>query len=146
MLLLGMTAWILRYIFFAYGDAGAGTWMLYAGIILHGVCYDFFFVTGLMYTDSIANKDNRNAAQGLITMATYGLGIWIGSLISGYVAKQQTINATSHHWDTIWMVPAAITFAVLLFFILFFKLPCSLILLFLTFTFWNDEFCIYFSS
>jgi len=70
MLLLGMSAWILRYIFFAYGDNGAHLWMLYAGIILHGVCYDFFFVTGYMYTEKKAGQQIKNAAQGLFTFAT----------------------------------------------------------------------------
>ncbi len=121
MILVGMIAWILRFTLFSMGDAGANSWMLLAGIILHGVCYDFFFVTGIMYTDSIANEKNRNAAQGMITMATYGVGMWIGSLVAGYVAKQGTINASSHHWETIWMVPVFITVAVLIFFALFFK-------------------------
>ncbi|MFP5041232.1 MFS transporter [Parasediminibacterium sp. JCM 36343] len=116
MIITGMVAWVLRFLFFRYGDAGNNSWMLIAGIVLHGVCYDFFFVTGQMYTDSISNERNRNAAQGMITMATYGLGMWLGSLISGYVAKQATINASSHHWDTVWLVPAGITVTVLLFF------------------------------
>jgi nucleoside transporter len=121
MIIVGMVAWIVRFLLFRFGDAAGNSWMLIAGILLHGVCYDFFFVTGQMYTDSISGENNRNAAQGMITMATYGLGMWLGSLISGYVAKQATINVNSHHWDSIWLVPAAISFLVLLFFGMFFK-------------------------
>jgi nucleoside transporter len=121
MIIAGMAAWIVRFLFFRYGDAGANYWMLMAGIILHGVCYDFFFVTGQMYTDAVANDRIRNAAQGLITMATYGVGLWIGSIIAGYVAKQATLNANNHQWAAVWIVPAAISVAVLIFFSLFFK-------------------------
>ncbi|MCW3091649.1 MAG: transporter [Ferruginibacter sp.] len=120
MIIIGMLAWIARFVCFRYGDAGINSWMLIAGIILHGVCYDFFFVTGQIYTDSVANDHNRNAAQGMITMATYGVGLWIGSLLSGYIAKQNTINSTSHHWEIIWLMPIFITVGVLLLFSLFF--------------------------
>ncbi len=95
--------------------------MLIAGILLHGVCYDFFFVTGQVYTDSMAGNGNRNAAQAMITMATYGVGMWIGSLLAGYVAKRETIDSASHQWNMIWMVPLAIAVAVLIFFTVFFK-------------------------
>lgn len=84
MLLMGMTAWILRYICFAYGNAETGSWMLYTGIILHGICYDFFFVTGYMYTEKKAGEKIKNAAQGLFTFATYGVGMFIGTWFSGY--------------------------------------------------------------
>jgi nucleoside transporter len=120
MLLLGMTAWILRYICFAYGDTGAGTWMLYAGIVLHGICYDFFFVTGYMYTEKKAGAKIKNAAQGLFTFATYGVGMFIGTWFSGYVVDKYN-NAGLHDWKQIWFVPAYIALGVLLYFILFFK-------------------------
>jgi len=120
MLLMGMSAWILRYIFFAYGNTGVNMWMLYAGIILHGVCYDFFFVTGYMYTEKKAGEKIKNAAQGLFTFATYGVGMFIGTLISGKVVDKYLIPE-GHNWKGIWFVPAYIAFAVLIYFILFFR-------------------------
>jgi nucleoside transporter len=119
-LLLGMLAWILRYVFFAYGNLEANTWMLYAGIILHGVCYDFFFVTGYMYTEKKAGEKIKNAAQGLFTFATYGLGMFIGTWFSGFTTNYYTEGGL-HHWKEIWFVPAYIAVAVLIYFILFFK-------------------------
>ncbi len=120
MLLLGMLAWILRYIFFAHGDAGLNMWMLYAGIILHGICYDFFFVTGYMYTEKKAGEKIKNAAQGLFTFATYGLGMFIGTWFSGFVTDYYTVDEVKN-WTGIWYVPVYIVIAVLLFFILFFR-------------------------
>ena len=120
MLLLGMTAWILRYVCFAFGDLGADTWMLYVGILLHGICYDFFFVTGYMYTEKKAGEKIKNAAQGLFTFATYGLGMFIGTWSSGFTADYYTANGT-HDWQQIWSVPAYIAIGVLIYFILFFK-------------------------
>lgn len=119
MLILGMFAWILRYVCFAYGDAGAGLWMLYAGIILHGICYDFFFVTGYMYTEKKAGEKIKNAAQGLFTFATYGVGMYIGTQFSGFTADYY-VDDGIRQWKYIWFVPAAIAVAVLLYFILFF--------------------------
>jgi len=121
MLLMGMTAWILRYICFAYGDSGNNVWMLYAGIILHGICYDFFFVTGYMYTEKKAGEKIKNAAQGLFTFATYGVGMFIGTLISGKVVGNYAVSPEGHDWKSIWFVPAYIALGVLLYFILFFK-------------------------
>src|SRR5882757_3663812 len=118
MLLLGMTAWILRYICFAYGNIDTSAWMLYAGIILHGVCYDFFFVTGYMYTEKKAGEKIKNAAQGLFTFATYGLGMFIGTWFSGFTADHYTLDG-KHLWENIWMVPAYIAAAVLIYFIFF---------------------------
>ena len=119
-LLLGMLAWILRYVCFAYGNIEASTWMLYAGIVLHGVCYDFFFVTGYMYTEKKAGEKIKNAAQGLFTFATYGLGMFIGTWFSGFTTNYYTEGGL-HHWKQIWFVPAYIAVAVLIYFILFFK-------------------------
>lgn len=120
MLLLGMAAWILRYLCFAWGDTAGNLWMLYAGIILHGICYDFFFVTGYMYTEKKAGEKVKNAAQGLFTFATYGLGMFIGTWFSGQTADNY-ITGTGHDWAPIWLMPAYIAGAVLILFVLFFR-------------------------
>ncbi|HSB91714.1 MAG TPA: nucleoside permease [Flavitalea sp.] len=120
MLLLGMIAWILRYICFAYGDSGSNLWMLYAGIILHGICYDFFFVTGYMYTEKKAGEKIKSAAQGLFTFATYGLGMFIGTWVSGFVTNNYTQNNV-HDWKSIWFVPAYVAVGVIIYFLLFFR-------------------------
>jgi nucleoside transporter len=120
MIALGMIAWTLRFLCFGYGNAGPMEWMLFAGIILHGVCFDFFFVTGQIYTDSKAGVRIQSQAQGMITMATYGIGMWIGTLLSGYVKDHYSIAEVSD-WRSIWMVPAGIAFGVLVLFVLFFN-------------------------
>jgi len=120
MIVLGMVAWAVRFLFFAWGDAGAHLWMLFAGIILHGICFDFFFVTGQIYTDSKAGIKIQSQAQGMITMATYGVGMWVGTLLSGWVTEYYTIGQL-HQWKQIWMAPAAIAAVVLVLFVLFFK-------------------------
>lgn len=124
MLLIGIFAWVIRYLLFAFGDVGPNMWMLYAGIILHGICYDFFFVTGQIYTDAKAGPAIRNAAQGLITFATYGVGMMIGSYVSGFITESYstTINElTSYQWEQVWLVPAGIAALVLLSFAILFK-------------------------
>lgn len=120
MLLLGMGAWLIRYICFAYGNIGDNLWMLYAGVILHGICYDFFFVTGYMYTEKKAGVKIKSAAQGLFTFATYGLGMFIGSKFSGYTIDRYTTDNVKD-WTSIWWVPAFVAMGVLVYFILFFK-------------------------
>jgi nucleoside transporter len=120
MLIMGIGAWLLRYICFAFGNMEANSWMLYAGIILHGVCYDFFFVTGYMYTEKKAGEKIKNAAQGLFTFATYGLGMFIGTWFSGFTADHYISNG-EHLWKNIWLVPTYIATGVLVYFILFFK-------------------------
>lgn len=120
MLLIGMIAWLLRYVCFAYGFYDPNSWMLFAGIILHGVCYDFFFVTGYMYTEKKAGEKIKNAAQGLFTFATYGLGMFIGTWFSGFVVENYR-SGDGHDWRHIWLVPAGIAAVVLIYFILFFK-------------------------
>ncbi len=119
-LLVGMLAWALRYICFAYGDAGANYWMLIVGIILHGVCYDFFFVTGQIYTEQQAGVRFKSSAQGMITLATYGIGMFIGSYISGYVVDLYNADGV-HNWTSIWMVPAGLAVVILLGFAFFFR-------------------------
>jgi nucleoside transporter len=120
MLLIGMSAWILRYICFAFGNIDTNLWMLYAGIILHGVCYDFFFVTGYMYTEKKSNERIKNTAQGLFTFVTYGLGMFIGTWFSGFVTTYYTVN-NAYQWQKIWYIPAYIAVAVLICFVFFFK-------------------------
>jgi len=120
MLLVGMAAWATRYLFFAYGNGSALMWMLYAGILLHGVCYDFFFVTGQIYVDKRAPVAVRAAAQGLIAFVTLGVGWFIGSWASGRVVDAFATNP-GHAWDRIWLVPAMGAAAVLLLFALFFR-------------------------
>jgi nucleoside transporter len=119
MLVVGLIAWIIRFAGFGYGTADS-EWLLYMAIILHGVCYDFFFVTGQIYTDNKAGEKYRSSAQGLITIATYGIGMGIGSWIAGIVADHYTVE-TVKNWTAIWTVPAAIAAVVLVLFILFFK-------------------------
>ncbi|MEP6622113.1 MAG: nucleoside permease [bacterium] len=124
MLLIGMAAWTARYLLFAHGNAGPGVWMLYLGILLHGVCYDFFFVTGQIYVDQQADVKIRAAAQGFIALVTLGAGQAIGSWLSGVVvdANVDTGGAVVHHeWFRIWLVPAIGAFVVLLIFAALFK-------------------------
>lgn len=120
MLLVGMAAWVLRYILFAYGDNGPNLWMLYTGIILHGVCYDFFFVTGYLYTEKRAGEKIKSAAQGLFTFATYGLGMVIGTWFSGKVVDYYNVNGI-REWQNIWMVPVYVAAAVMIYFALAFR-------------------------
>lgn len=120
MLAIGMFAWVLRYILFAFGDVGPNYWMLITGIVLHGICYDFFFVTGQIYTDNLAGERFKSAAQGLITLATYGVGMLIGSLISGAVVDRWKVSDTMHNWQIIWLIPAAIAGTVVILFMLLF--------------------------
>ncbi len=119
-LIIGIAAWALRFFFFSNGDLEAYYWMIISGILLHGICYDFFFVTGYMYTENKADDKIKNAAQGLFTVATYGIGMTIGSWFSGIVTDNNTIEGIKN-WGDIWMVPAYISGAVLLFLVIFFK-------------------------
>ncbi|ALN88129.1 major Facilitator Superfamily protein [Lysobacter capsici] len=120
MLALGMAAWVLRYVLFAYGDAGAGFALLVSGIVLHGICYDFFFVTGQIYTDAHAGPASRSSAQGFITLATYGVGMLIGSFLSGAVVEHYT-TAAGRDWQQIWLFPAGVALAVLVAFVFLFR-------------------------
>jgi nucleoside transporter len=120
MLLAGMAAWTARYLLFAYGNNGPLVGMLYAGILLHGVCYDFFFVTGQIYVDRKAPGDLRAAAQGFIAFVTLGVGMFLGSWASGRIVDVFSQGPGAHEWERIWMVPAAGAAAVLILFALFF--------------------------
>jgi nucleoside transporter len=119
-LLVGMAAWALRYVFFAYGDVGAGAWMLYAGILLHGICYDFFFVTGQIYVDQRAGIKIRAAAQGFLTFITQGVGYLIGSAVSGLVVER-FVRPTGHDWQAIWLHPAMAAAVILVIFAFLFR-------------------------
>jgi nucleoside transporter len=121
MLAIGMLAWGLRYLFFAYGDAGPNYWMLIAGIIIHGVCYDFFFVTGQIYTENHAGERFKSSAQGFITLATYGVGMLIGYYLSGPIVDHWRTSSSSHDWKNVWLIPGAIAVVVMVLFLLFFR-------------------------
>jgi nucleoside transporter len=119
-LAVGMAAWALRYVCFAFGDSGGMFWLLIVGLLLHGICYDFFFVAGQIYTNRFAGDRFRSSAQGLITLATYGVGILIGSLVSGPIVDAFA-TADGHQWRQIWVIPAIIAAVVLVLFLLLFK-------------------------
>ncbi len=123
-ILVGMLAWVIRYLLFAYGNAGELSFMLLIGIALHGICYDFFFVSGQIYTDSKAGVKYKSAAQGLITLATYGVGQLIGFWVAGYVGdKYKAMKATdlAGFWNHTWVVPAIIAAVVFFIFLALFK-------------------------
>lgn len=114
-LLIGMLAWALRYLLFAFGSHGDQAFMLLTGIALHGVCYDFFFVSGQIYTDAKSSERFRSSAQGLITLATYGVGMLIGFWVAGRVTDYFSAEGV-HDWASIWLFPAAFALAVFLLF------------------------------
>lgn len=120
-ILVGMMAWVIRYGLFAYGDVGEKTFMLITGILLHGICYDFFFVSGQIYTDFKAGEKVKSAAQGLITLATYGLGMLIGFWIAGQISDAFVFETGQHDWNTIWKFPALFALGVCLLFLIIFK-------------------------
>jgi MFS family permease len=120
MLLFGMLAWAVRYLFFGFGNGDTNAWMLYAGILLHGICYDFFFVTGQIYTNQKAGERIRSSAQGMITLATYGVGMLIGFWIAGKVSENYN-TANEIDWKHVWLIPAGIAAVVMVVFFLFFK-------------------------
>ncbi|NIA15323.1 MAG: MFS transporter [Nitrospiraceae bacterium] len=125
MLLLGMLAWVVRYVLFAYGNPGSLVFMFYGGILLHGICYDFFFVTGQIYVDNEAPKEIRASAQGFLALVTYGVGMVIGNKIAGIVADHyktldEVTEAVGHLWTNIWLIPAAMAAIVVVLFALLF--------------------------
>ncbi|SUJ24636.1 Putative nucleoside transporter yegT [Sphingobacterium spiritivorum] len=123
-ILVGMLAWAVRYVLFSYGDVDTKTYMLMLGIALHGICYDFFFVSGQIYTDNKAGAKYKSSAQGLITLATYGVGQLIGFWVAGYVSSiYSNLKSTdiALFWNKVWVIPAGIAVVVFLFFLIFFK-------------------------
>ncbi|MFC0337843.1 nucleoside transporter [Kushneria avicenniae] len=119
-LLVGMLAWSLRYLLFAFGDADGVAFMLLVGIALHGVCYDFFFVSGQIYTDARAGEHVKSSAQGMITLATYGVGMLIGFQVAGWITEHFA-NAGATDWQSIWLFPSLFALGVLVLFALLFK-------------------------
>ena len=120
-ILIGMLAWVVRYLLFAYGNSGELLFMLLIGIALHGICYDFFFVSGQIYTDSKAGEKVKSAAQGLITLATYGVGMLIGFWVAGKITDEYLVSEGVHNWQSIWVFPAIFAAVVLVLFLLLFK-------------------------
>lgn len=120
-ILAGMLAWAIRYALFAYGNAGELSFMLIIGIALHGICYDFFFVSGQIYTNAKAGIKYKSAAQGLITLATYGVGMLIGFEIAGLITDTYKISETAFDWKMIWIIPSGIALVVFLLFAIFFN-------------------------
>jgi len=129
MLLVGMLAWVSRFICFGFGDLHALIFLLYIGLALHGVCYDFFFVTGQLYTDKKAPREIQAQAQGLISLITFGMGWFAGSLLAGKIIDAYAIKqivdgiekSTGHFWQSIWMYPIAMSSVIFIFFLVFFK-------------------------
>lgn len=120
-ILFGMLAWAIRYVLFAYGNNGDLFFMIVTGIALHGICYDFFFVSGQIYTDSKAGEKVKSAAQGLITLATYGVGMLVGFWVAGQIVDKNVIADGTHNWQDVWLFPAIFAMVVLLIFAVLFK-------------------------
>ena len=123
-LIMGLLAWSVRYMLLAYGNPYGGIWMFYVAILLHGICYDFFFMTGQLYTDQEAPPNLRSAAQGLITFLTYGVGMLIGSLIAGRTVDYFTHTAggvVTRNWQSFWISSSLSAFVILLLIAIFFR-------------------------
>lgn len=124
MLLTGMAAWVLRYLLFALAAPASIFWMIMGGIILHGVCYDFFFVAGQIYVDKISTKEIRGQAQGFLVLMTYGAGMFIGAQISGWL-HNGIVSASgpeaAAQWQTFWAIPAVLAAVIMVVFGILFR-------------------------
>jgi MFS family permease len=123
-LIMGLFAWSVRYMLLAWGNPYGGLWMFYLAILLHGLCYDFFFMTGQLYTDQEAPAHLRGAAQGMITLLTYGVGMLVGSLVSGRTLDHFTHSSggvLSRNWQPFWIACALTAFLILLLVAVFFR-------------------------
>lgn len=129
MLLVGMIAWTARFVCFGFGNISDLVPLLYAGLALHGICYDFFFVTGQLYTDKKAPKEIQAQAQGLIALITFGLGWFFGVLLAGRVIDMYAIRElvdgemkiVGHEWKPVWIWPICMAVVVTVFFATMFK-------------------------
>ena len=108
MLFVGMACWVLRYALFAFGASAGVSWMILSGIIIHGICYDFFFVTGQIYTDKVAPKKIRAQAQGLLVFFTLGLGMFVGAKIAGQIEANYTPAESAAYGEQVQAVSAEI--------------------------------------
>lgn len=124
MLLIGMGAWALRYLLFSMGAPDSVTWMILLGILLHGICYDFFFVTGQIYVDKKSTPAVRGQAQGFLVLVTYGVGMFIGAQVAGIVFNSFLGGASAlslDQWKSFWLIPAGLAVVVMIFFALMFR-------------------------
>ncbi len=120
-LLVGMGAWVLRYVLFGYADGGDNLWMVIGGIALHGICYDFLFISTQIYVDKLAPKNLRSSAQALMATATYGIGMFVGAYAAGLVGQQFSLVNNTHEWKPIWLIAATGVLLILIWFSFFFK-------------------------
>jgi nucleoside transporter len=124
MLAVGMLAWVARYALFALGAPSAVVWMILAGILLHGICYDFFFVAGQIYVDKRADAGIRGQAQGFVVFVTYGVGMLVGAQVAGWIFDRVVggqVDQSLELWASFWWIPAAFAAAVLVLFVLLFR-------------------------
>jgi nucleoside transporter len=123
MLVIGMFAWVLRYVLFALAAPASIMWMIMGGVVLHGICYDFFFVAGQIYVDKISTKEIRGQAQGFLVLMTYGIGMLIGAQIAGWVHNAVVTGGPNMmaEWQSFWTLPAVLAGVIMVIFAMFFK-------------------------
>src|SRR5206468_11836962 len=119
-LMIGVLAWSVRYALLALGNTGSGMWMFYVAILVHGICFDFFVMTGQLYTDQEAPAHLRSTAQGFLTFLTYGVGVSVGSLLSG-IAVDFFTTGTTRNWTGFWLTSSAGSFVIFLLIALLFR-------------------------